>query len=99
MIDPKLLELIRCPVDGQPLMQANEDAVQALNACIGRGEIRDASDGLVDHPIDGALVTQDGARAHAVRGGIPTLIPGESMTLPPSVRALLQPLDQAASSR
>lgn len=94
MIDPKLLELIRCPVDGQSLMQANQAAVSAFNACIQRGEVRDASDGLVQEPIEGALVTVDRSRAHAVRGGIPTLIPGESMPVPDAVRSLLdEPTD------
>ncbi len=89
MIDHRLLELIRCPVDGQPLLQANAQAVSAINQCIERRELRDASDGLVEHSIDGALVTLDRSRAHAIRGGIPTLIPGESIALPEAVRQLL----------
>jgi uncharacterized protein YbaR (Trm112 family) len=90
MIDPKLLDLIRCPVDGQPLMQANKMVVLAINQCIQRGELRDASDGLVEESIDGALVTIDGVRGHAIRSGIPTLIPGEAFALPDSVRSLLE---------
>jgi len=89
MIDARLLELIRCPVDGQALTQANAATVLAINESIERRELRDASDGLVDEPIDGALVTLDRARAHAVRGGIPTLIPGESLLLPESIQTLL----------
>jgi uncharacterized protein YbaR (Trm112 family) len=94
MIDPKLLELIRCPVDGQQLMQANDAAVLAINQFIERRELRDASDGLVEESIEGALVTIDGARAHAVRGGIPTLIPSEALALPASIRSLLEPFDK-----
>jgi uncharacterized protein YbaR (Trm112 family) len=82
MIDPKLLELIRCPVDGQPLVEASESTIAAINERIARRELRDASDGLIDEPIEGALITMDGSRGHAIRGGIPTLIPGESFTLP-----------------
>lgn len=89
MIDPKLLELIRCPVDGQSLVQANNAAVAALNDCIARGEIRDASDGLVQEPIEGALVTLHRTRAYAIRGGIPTLIPSEAMEVPAAMRMLL----------
>ena len=88
MIDPKLLELIRCPVDGQPLIQADETVVLALNELIGRGELRDASDGLVEEPMDGALITLDRSRAHAIRDGIPTLIPGEAIPVPDSIQSL-----------
>jgi uncharacterized protein YbaR (Trm112 family) len=89
MIDPKLLELIRCPVDGQTLVQANDEVVTALNQLIERREVRDASDGVVEQLMEGALVTADKTRAHAVRGGIPTLIPGESIVIPEFVRTLL----------
>lgn len=95
MIDHRLLELIRCPVDGQRLMQANALTVSAINQCIERRELRDASDGLVEESIDGALVTLDRTRAHAVRGGIPTLIPGESIALPDAVRKLLDSLSES----
>jgi uncharacterized protein YbaR (Trm112 family) len=81
MIDPKLLELIRCPVDGQPLVEASESVIAAVNERIARRELRDVSDGLVEEPIEGALVTIDGSRGHAIRGGIPTLIPSESFAL------------------
>jgi len=94
MIDVRLLELIRCPVDGQSLKQANAATVLAINQSIERRELRDASDGLVELPLDGALITFDGSRAHAVRGGIPTLIPGESIALPPSIQCLLDPSDE-----
>ena len=90
MINPELLELIRCPVDGQSLVEANALAVAAINDCIQRRELRDASDGLVEESFDGALVTVNHARAHAIRGGIPTLIPGESIDLPESIRSLLK---------
>jgi len=86
MNDFPLLDLIRCPVDGQSLMQANAATVAALNRLIANGELRDALDGVVLEPLDGGLITIDGVRLHAIRGGIPTLIPGESITVPESVR-------------
>lgn len=89
MVDPKLLELIRCPVDGQSLRPAPAEAVAAINDCIARGALRDASDGRIEEAIDGALITMDGCRGHAVRGGIPTLIPGESFSIPESIRPMI----------
>lgn len=90
MVDPKLLELIRCPVDGQSLRPASAEAVVAINDCIADGTLRDASDGRIEEAIDGALITLDGCRGHAVRGGIPTLIPGESFAVPDSIRSMIE---------
>jgi uncharacterized protein YbaR (Trm112 family) len=86
LIDPKLLELIRCPVDGQTLVEAGDSVVVAINEQIARRELRDASDGIVEEPVDGILITMDGSRGHAIRGGIPTLIPGESFSVPERLR-------------
>lgn len=91
MNESQLLDLLRCPVDGQSLMKASDILVVELNKIIASGELRDASDGVVQEPLDGALITTDGCRAHAVRGGIPTLIPGESITIPESLRHLNSP--------
>ncbi len=95
MISPKLLELIRCPIDGQSLLPANAAMVSAINNLIQRRELRDDADGLIEAPLDGALVTIDGTRAYAIRGGIPTLIPGEAIALPVSVQSLLKPIDES----
>lgn len=84
MIDQKLLELIQCPIDGQPLAEADSATLAVFNEWIARRELRDASDGLIEEPMEGALITMDGRRGYAIRGGIPTLIPGESFTVPDS---------------
>ncbi len=91
MIDPKLLALLRCPIDGKVLVPAPAVVVEAINQAIERRELRDASDGLVESTLEGALLTVDHSRAHAIRGGIPTLIPGESILLPSEIRALANP--------
>jgi len=91
MNDSQLLNLLRCPVDGQSLTQATDTLVAELNKIIASGELRDASDGIVQESLDGALITTDGCRAHAIRGGIPTLIPGESIVVPESLRQMDSP--------
>jgi uncharacterized protein len=91
MNDSQLLDLIRCPVDGQSLLKASNEIVAALNGMVVKGELRDASDGIVQEPLEGALITTDGARLHAIRGGIPTLIPGEAIPLPASIQHLYSP--------
>jgi len=88
MVAPELLEWLRCPVDGQSLVVADDAVVAEINRQIAAGQFVDASGGEVGEPIDGGLMTIDRVRLHAIRGGIPTLIPGEAFPLAPSVRSL-----------
>ncbi|MCO8121832.1 Trm112 family protein [Stieleria sp. TO1_6] len=74
MIDPKLLNLIQCPISGQSLQIAADDLVQKLNQKISQGSLRDRLDERVEQQIEQALITADGARLYPVRGGIPSLI-------------------------
>lgn len=82
MIDATLLTLIRCPVDGQTLVVAPEELTEKLNQLIAQRQLRDRADGLVEQPMDQALMTVDLARVYPVRGGIPALIPSESIPVP-----------------
>ncbi len=84
----ELLDLIRCPVDGQLFEVASGRLVDAVNERIARRAIRDASDGLVEEQIDSALVVEDRSRLYAVRCGIPCLIPGEAIPLDDDLRVL-----------
>lgn len=74
MIDPKLLNLIRCPIDGQTLELADSDFVDRLNEKIEAGEIRDRSDQVVSDKLQQGLITSSGSRVYPSRSGIPTLI-------------------------
>jgi uncharacterized protein YbaR (Trm112 family) len=82
MIDAALLTLIRCPVDGQTLVVAPDELTEKLNEMVSQRQLRDRTDGLVEEPMDQALVTADLSRAYPVRGGIPALIPSESIPVP-----------------
>lgn len=81
MIDPSLLALIRCPIDGQSLTVGSEELTRELNRRIESQQLRDRTDGLVDQPLESVLVTADGSRAYPVRDEIPTLIPSEAIEL------------------
>ncbi len=81
MLDSELLNILRCPVTGQRVKQADETLVARVNQRIAEKQLRDASGGLVEEPVQGLLVTADDTTAHAIRLGIPTLIPGESIDL------------------
>ena len=44
MIDEKLIQMLRCPIDGSDLALADEGLVRRVNEAIERGEVRDAHD-------------------------------------------------------
>jgi len=81
MIDPELLQMLRCPIDGIPLQLASESVVARLNEAIAQGEARDRMDQKLTDPVDAALVTADGRRGYPIRHGIPTLIADEAIVL------------------
>lgn len=81
MIDPKLLAMLRCPIDGTTLAIADDELVDRFNTQIAAGELRDRVDQKITTAVQSALVTTDGKRAYLVRGGIPTLIADESVDL------------------
>lgn len=81
MVDATLLSMIRCPVDGQPLVFAPAELTAKLNQLIAGQKLRDQNDGLVEQPMEQALATADLTRAYPVRDGIPALIPSESIAV------------------
>ncbi len=81
MIDEKLIQMLRCPIDGSELELADEGLVRRVNEAIERGEVRDAHDQKVSQLLDEGLISAASNRLYAVRGGIPTLIAGEAIEL------------------
>lgn len=79
MIDARFLDLMRCPIDGAKLANADSETVAQLNELIQAGQLRDRQDQLISEPMDAALVTADQKRIYPVRGGIPTLIADEAI--------------------
>lgn len=82
MVDPKLIALLRCPIDGNEVKLAEDSLVTRINDGIQRGEIRDRQEQKVMEPIDAGLVNHDGTRLYPIRGGIPTLVADEAIEVP-----------------
>ena len=80
-LDERFIEKLRCPIDGTTLAIADQPTVDRLNAAISDGTLRDRLEQKITEPIDGALITSDQQRAYLIRGGIPTMIADESVTL------------------
>jgi len=81
MIDPIILELIRCPLDGQPLSMAPTELIERINREIAQQSVRDRADGRVTEALDEGLITADGTRLYPVRGGIPTLVANSAIPM------------------
>ena len=81
MIDSKLIEMLRCPIDGGHLRLAEESMVGRVNQAIGRGEVRGHQGHKVPEPIDGGLVNEQGNRLYPIRGDIPMLVADEAIEL------------------
>ena len=82
MFDAKLVEMLRCPLDGNRLEIAGNTVLQQLNDAIGRGELRDRMDQKITLPLDAALINREANRGFPVRGGIPSLVADEAFELP-----------------
>ena len=79
MIDPKLLNMLRCPIAGGTLQLADESLVSRLQAAIERGEARDRLEQKVKAGIEGGLVDQQRGWLYPIRDGIPTLVAEEAI--------------------
>ena len=79
MIDFKLLQMLRCPLDKSELAIADDALVTRLNAAIERGEATDRAGQKVSQLIQSGLVTGDEKWVYPIRAGIPTLIPDQAI--------------------
>ncbi len=79
-MDPRLLEILLCPVSHQGLRPAARAELDRLNRLIAEGRVRTA-DGRLPTPFTAALVTHDGRRFYRIEDGIPVLLPEEGVVL------------------
>lgn len=81
VIDPQLLELLRCPETRQTLSLAEVELVERLNQLIAAGTLTNQAGETVDEPIDGALVREDGAVAYVIRDTIADMLIDHAIVL------------------
>ena len=82
MLASKLIEMLRCPVDGHRLTLLDDQAVLRLNAALQAGELRDRLDQRITSPLEAALLNVGCNRIYPIRGGIPSLVANEAIDLP-----------------
>lgn len=80
-MDKKLLSILHCPITHQGLSLARAQTLQAVNAAIEAGKIRNREGQSLDEPLQQALVTDDGKVLYPVSDDIPVLLEGASVNM------------------
>ena len=73
-VDPKLLEILVCPITKVSVRMLGKQKLTALNRVIAEGGVRRQNGAVVDSPLDEALVTSDGRTVYRVDDGIPIML-------------------------
>ena len=76
-LDPRLLEILCCPITRRPLQELHSDVLERINTAIASGKIRNHGGAEIDQPLVAALVTIDGDLVYPLRNGIPVLLEEE----------------------
>ena len=79
-VDPKLLEILVCPVTKVSVQVLGKRKLAALNRAIAEGGVRHLGGEAVDAPLGEALVTTDGRTVYRVDDGIPVML--EDLAIP-----------------
>ena len=74
------IEILRCPISGQSLKNAPENAVRSLQDAQRAGTLRNR-EGAACEPFEDGLLSGDGAHFYPVRSGIPVLLAGEAVEM------------------
>jgi len=78
LIPADALELLACPEDKSALTLAAADQVEALNAAIAGGKLKNRAGEAVSEAIQGALVRADGVYLYPIRD-FPVLLVDEGI--------------------
>lgn len=73
-VDPKLLEILVCPITKVSVRMLGKQKLAALNRAIREGGVKHMDGAVVDVPLDEALVTTDGRTVYRVDDGIPIML-------------------------
>ena len=79
-VDPKLLEILVCPITKVSVKVLGKEKRALLNRAIAEGGVKHMDGTVVDTPLDDALVTDDRRTVYRVDDGIPVML--EDMAIP-----------------
>ncbi|ODU40699.1 Trm112 family protein [uncultured Aquimonas sp.] len=78
-LDPRLLEILCCPLTRQPLQMLDAQRLAALNAAIAAGSVKQADGQVLAQAWKEGLITANGSRAYRIDDGIPVLLADEAV--------------------
>ena len=73
-VDPKLLEILVCPITKVSVRTLGKHKLTTLNRAIAEGGVKHMDGAVVDTPLEEALVTSDGRTVYRVDDGIPIML-------------------------
>lgn len=79
MIRPEFLEMLQCPEARRPLAIAPDELIARINAAIAARRLHNRAGELLDKPLDGGLLRDDGIVLYPIRDGIPVLLIDEAI--------------------
>ena len=79
-VDPKLLEILVCPITKVSVSVLGKRKLAALNRAIAEGGVKHFGGEAVEIPLEEALVTSDGRTVYRVDDGIPGML--EDLAIP-----------------
>lgn len=86
MLHADLLNMLRCPDDRSPLVEAEAAVISRLNAEVAAGKLRNRGGDVVAQPLDGGLLRSDGRYLYPIVDGIPVLLVDEAIPLAPAAK-------------
>ena len=73
-VDPRLLEILVCPITKVSVGMLRKHKRAALNRAIAEGGVKHMDGTVVNTPVEEALVTNDGRTVYRVDDGIPVML-------------------------
>lgn len=76
-----LAKIIRCPVTKERLQPAPSEIIEALKEQQAAGKLVNRMGANVEEPVSVGWINESGTVFHQIQKGIPTLIPGEAISI------------------
>ena len=81
MIDPELLDILRCPETHQKVRLADAELLDRVNQAVQGGRLNNRSGEAVDEVLDSGLVREDGEVLYPIRDDIPVMLVDEALPI------------------
>ena len=81
MIDPELLDILRCPETHQKVRLADAELLDRVNQAVQGGGLKNRSGEAVDEVLDSGLVREDGEVLYPIRDDIPVMLVDEALPI------------------